>query len=84
MKTKERVPATVQARLTQLESRALREGIRIHYEVLEAAGIKLRGGLCRINGEYHLFIDKRKSPSDRIELIENELSVLCSSPAAFD
>ncbi len=55
--------------MSELEDKALGKGIRIHYDLLEAAGLKLRDGLCRIRGEYHLFIDRRKSPAARIETI---------------
>ncbi|RLC26777.1 MAG: hypothetical protein DRH56_04010 [Deltaproteobacteria bacterium] len=61
------------ARLAELEERAAERGIHLHYDLLEAAGLKLKGGLCRINGEYHFFIDRRKPVSARIEIIEDLL-----------
>ncbi len=58
-------------RLCRLEEQLASKGIRLHYDLLEAAGLKLKGGLCKIEGEYHLFVDKRKSVEERILLLEN-------------
>jgi len=60
-------------RLTELEERSEKKGVHLHYDRLEAAGLKLKGGLCRINGEYHFFIDRREPVSAKIELIEDLL-----------
>jgi hypothetical protein len=62
-------PASLLNRLSELEEKTVQKGIHIHYDLLEAAGLKLKGGLCRIRGEYHLFIDKRKSAAGKIELL---------------
>jgi hypothetical protein len=43
-------------RLSNLEDQVAKKGVHIHYDVLEAAGLKLKGGICKINGEYHLFV----------------------------
>ena len=59
--------------LTALESTAAARGIHIHYDRLEAAGLRLNGGLCELNGEYHLYIEKRKSVTDKIEFFKNQL-----------
>ena len=61
---------TLQKKLSDLEEQAVEKGIEVHYDLLEAAGLKLKGGLCRIKGAYHLFIDRRKSPSDKIEVLQ--------------
>ncbi len=68
----------LQGRLSALEEMAARKGIQIHYDLLEAAGLKLKGGMCAVRGEYHLFVDKRKSTADIIEFLEDHL---CSAPA---
>ena len=60
-------------RLTELEARADKMGIHIHYDLLEAAGLKLKGGLCKINGELHLFVDRRKSFADKVEMLKDYL-----------
>ncbi len=60
----------LQKRLSGLEEKAAQKGIHIHYDLLEAAGLKLNGGICKMNDEYHLFIDKRKSASEKIEILD--------------
>ena len=72
-KTKRKPSPELQERLIDLENKASLRGIFVHYDLLEAAGLKLKGGICKINGEYHLFIDKRKSPEDRIEILHDYL-----------
>jgi hypothetical protein len=63
----------LQNRLSELEEKAAQRGIHIHYDLLEAAGLKLKGGLCKINGEYHIFVDKRESFADRIDFLRDYL-----------
>ena len=65
-------PALLQE-LTALESAAADRGIHVHYDRLEAAGLRLNSGLCTFNGEYHLFIEKRKTVTDKIAFLENQL-----------
>ncbi len=60
--------------LSDLEENALERGIHIHYERLEAAGLRLKGGMCKVRGQYHLFVDKRKSDADKIEILKNFLN----------
>lgn len=72
-KTKKTCPPELQEKLTDLEERASQKGIFVHYDLLEAAGLKLKGGICKIKGEYHLFIDKRKSPQDKIDILHDYL-----------
>lgn len=67
------IPENIQTRLTLLEATAARRGIQVHYDRLEVAGLKLKGGGCQIRGEYHLFIDRRKSPAERLSLLETYL-----------
>ena len=35
------------------------------------SGLKLKDGICKIRGEYHLFINKRKSIPDKIETLQD-------------
>ena len=63
-----------QDRLAELEDTASRKGIQVHYDRLEAAGLKLKGGICSIKGDYHIFVDKRKSTADKIDFLENHLN----------
>lgn len=63
-----------EARLEALVARAAQQGLQVHFDLLEAAGLKLKDGICRINGRYHIFIDRRKSPADKIEVLETFLN----------
>ena len=77
MKSKKRGRApspALQNRLTELEDMATEKGVQIHYDLLEAAGLKLKGGICTIRGENHIFVDKRKSTADIIEFLEDHLT----------
>ncbi len=61
-------------RLSQLEQSLVQRGIHIHYDLLEAAGLKLKDGICQIRGEYHLFVDRRKPIADKIEILQDYLN----------
>ena len=65
-----------QEELSRLEEKAERQGICIHYERLEAAGLKLKEGMCILKGECHLFVDKRKSTAQRIAALRDFLTSL--------
>jgi hypothetical protein len=72
---KQRPPSpALQNRLSELEDMAATKGIQIHYDLLEAAGLKLKGGICNVRGEYHLFVDRRKSMADIIDFLQDHLS----------
>jgi hypothetical protein len=74
-KKKQRSPSpALQKRLAELEDMAAAKSVQIHYDLLEAAGLRLKGGLCTIRGEYHLFVDKRKSTADIIEFLQDHLT----------
>ncbi|MBW1733756.1 MAG: hypothetical protein JRJ71_05115 [Deltaproteobacteria bacterium] len=66
-------PSSLEKRLAELEEMASERGIQVHYDRLEAAGLKLKGGICSVKGDYHLFIDKRKSTADKIEFLKDYL-----------
>ena len=71
---KERLSSSsLEDRLSDLEEEAAQRQIHVHYDLLEAAGLKLKGGICKINGEYHLFIDRRKSIADKIDILQDHL-----------
>ena len=71
---KKRPPSpALQNRLSELEEKAVQKRIQVHYDLLEAAGLKLKGGICKINGEYHIFVDKKKSVADRIDFLQDYL-----------
>ena len=60
-------------RLFELEQEIAQRGVHLHYDLLEAAGLKLKDGICQIRGEYHFFVDRRKSTADKIEILEGYL-----------
>lgn len=60
--------------MSELEDKAAQRGIQIHYDLLEAAGLKLKDGICKINGEYHIFVDRRKSLAEKIEILDQYLA----------
>ncbi|HBF42524.1 MAG TPA: hypothetical protein DDW42_02625 [Desulfobacteraceae bacterium] len=64
----------LQKQLSELEEEATQRGIHIHYDLLEAAGIRLKDGICKINGEYHFFIERRKSTTEKMEILQGYLS----------
>ena len=54
--------------LEQLEELAGRLGIRVRYENLQKMNPGMTGGLCRVNGEFHLLVDRRTGRQERIGL----------------
>ena len=68
---KKKISAALQNKLSALEEKLAERGLQVHYDLLEAAGLKLKGGICKIKGEYHLFIDRRKSAAEKIETLED-------------
>lgn len=73
-KSKVKIPPHLAARLDELESQAAELGLEVHYDLMEAAGLKLNGGLCKIEGKPHLYIDRRASAAERIAAIESSLT----------
>ncbi|MFP4086582.1 MAG: hypothetical protein ACLFUL_07290 [Desulfobacteraceae bacterium] len=73
----------LQSKLSALENQAAEKGIQIHYDLLEAAGLKLKGGICCVNGEYHMFVDRRKSLSERIDFIQTHLKQPLDPPPSL-
>jgi hypothetical protein len=68
---KKKISTALQNKLSALEEKLAERGLQVHYDLLEAAGLKLKGGMCKIKGEYHLFIDRRKSAAEKIEALED-------------
>ena len=66
--------------LAILEDAAAAKGIQVHYDRMEAAGLRLNGGLCTLDGEYHLFVEKRKSVFDKIEFLKGQLEKPLPTP----
>ena len=62
-----------QIKLRELEKMIKSQGVRLGYERMQFAGLRLRSGLCWFRGQYYLFVDRLKSVSERIELLQNAL-----------
>ncbi len=65
-----------QQRLTELEKELKRRGVRLGYERLEYAGLRLKSGLCWFRGTYYLFVDRLKTLPERSDLIQGALDEL--------
>lgn len=65
--------------LELLEAAADQLSIKVSYEPLQTSGIQtgLRGGLCRVKGQYRIIIDKRASDEERV-------ATLATAVASFD
>jgi hypothetical protein len=66
----------IQKQLLDLEKRIQDCGVRLGYERLQFAGLRLRSGLCRFRGRYYLFVDRFKTAHERVELLQNALEDL--------
>lgn len=62
--------------LELLENAAEQLGIKVSYEPLQTSGIQtgLRGGLCRVKGEYRVIIDKRATNEERVTTLATALA----------
>ncbi|MFH1057488.1 MAG: hypothetical protein V1797_02265 [Pseudomonadota bacterium] len=69
-------PSKAQERLSRLEKELKARGVRLGYERLEYAGLRLKSGLCWFRGSYYLFVDRLKTVPERIEHIEAALDEL--------
>ena len=65
-----------QIKLRELEKMVKGQGVRLGYEKLQFAGLRLRSGLCWFRGQYYLFVDRLKSVPERIDLLQNALEEL--------
>ena len=65
--------------LELLEGAADQLAIKVSYEPLQTSGIQtgLRGGLCKVKGQYRIIIDKRASDEERV-------ATLATAVASFD
>jgi hypothetical protein len=60
--------------LEHLEDLAERLGVEIVYQKLGEEEFPVRGGLCKINGTYKVFIDRSKAVEDQIKILVRGLS----------
>jgi len=67
--------------LEMLEVAADQLGIKVSYEPLQTGGIQstLRGGLCRVKGEYRIIIDKRATGEERLTTLGAALGTFDTS-----
>ncbi len=59
--------------LEALEAVASQLGIKIRYEPLGAL-INGTGGICRVNGEYRVIIDRRLKPGERVGVLADAMT----------
>ena len=71
---KKKIPPSILQTLTGLETEMLEKGVHVHFDLLEAAGLRLKGGMCKIKGEYHLFIDRRIPAPEKIDVLRDYLA----------
>lgn len=69
-------PSRAQERLNKLEKEIKGRGVRLAYERLQFAGLRLKSGLCWFKGQYFLFVDRYKTVPERIDLIDSALQEL--------
>src|SRR6476659_4755909 len=62
--------------LELLESAADQLAVKVSYEPLQLSGIQtgMRGGLCKVKGEYRVIIDKRATNEERITTLATALA----------
>jgi hypothetical protein len=62
--------------LELLEGVAAQLDIKVTYEPLQMAGAtsSMRGGLCRVKGEYRVIVDKRATDEERVATLAAALS----------
>jgi hypothetical protein len=62
--------------LAALETVAKDLGIEVSYDRLKYAGLILKSGLCTYRGRQILFIERRKKPREKIDVLVEVLSAL--------
>ena len=62
--------------LELLENAAEQLGIKVSYEPLQTSGLQtgLRGGLCKVKGEWRVIIDKRATDEERVATLAGAIS----------
>lgn len=59
--------------LQKLEEIAEQIQLRVHYEEMKAFEFNVQDGGCKIKGENHVFIDRKQSTREKIEVLSKEL-----------
>ena len=73
---KQRISRKHQQRLTALEEAAGAAGIEVSYDRLKYAGLILKSGLCTYKGRRIIFVESRKPPQEKIDILVDVLSSL--------
>jgi hypothetical protein len=60
--------------LELLESAAEQLQIKVSYEPLQTGLSSLRGGLCRVKGQYRVIIDKRATDDERVQTLATAIA----------
>jgi len=66
----------VERQLAALERVAGEMGIEVSYDRLKYAGLILKSGLCTYRGRKILFIERRKKPREKVDVLVDVLSDL--------
>lgn len=61
-----------ESKLAALESLAKDLRVAVRYEAM-AGQVQGIGGLCRVNGEYRIIVDRRFGPSERAQVVADAL-----------
>lgn len=60
--------------LEHLEDLAERLGVEVVYQKLEEEDFSVKGGLCKVNGTFKIFVDRSKTIDDQISIVARGLS----------
>ena len=58
--------------LAELESAAQSLDVKVSYEAIATS--VMRGGLCKVKGQYRIIIDKRLTPEERVNTVAESLA----------
>ncbi len=62
--------------LEELEKEIKARGVKLAYERLSFAGLKLKSGLCWFKGTYYIFVDRLLPVQARVDLLQGALEEL--------
>lgn len=60
--------------LQQLEELAERLSIKVTYDSLKEGSINTRGGLCKVSGDYRIFVEKKLTANEKADVIARCIS----------
>ena len=59
--------------LKELEEVAERLSVRVHYEDMKAFEFRVEDGQCKLKGESHIYIDRKRPIKEKIQILSDEL-----------